>query len=206
MADTKLRASCDNPSCCDDRCCAKGKRGKTGPTGPTGPTGSTGPTGYTGSTGPTGPTGATGYTGPTGSAGPTARSVLKFSGVAAPGDEGEVSYLEDFGVGLGIGSLITLAPSYPAPVDFAVLIMATNLLAGFVVPQNGQIRIELLKNGAPTGFATTYVFGSGVKQFSAGGIGPTAFAGPPTMDTFDVRVTVTGITVPVNVSATLSIA
>jgi hypothetical protein len=187
MSDMNKRGpDCDD--CCNEERGERGKRGKRGNRGHDGRDGNDGPTG------PTGPNATPG----------SVPSVLKFSGVASPLAPDGISYLTDFGVGLS--SPTPTPPSYPAPVDFTVIGMAVNLLTA--VPQGGTIIVDLLKNGAPTGFVLSYTAGPGGKAFSTGDFGPVDFLGQPTLDTFDIQVTVTGITaqLPFDLSVTLSLA
>lgn len=181
-----------------DRRGLEGDRGPRGHRGEEGERGHRGHRGHDGETGPTGATGATGF---------AAGGLLKFSGVVAPALElaPVVSYLEDWGIGVGVGAIISTAPRYPVAVAHNLRNMATNLLPGFVtpiIPLGGAILIELLRNGVPVpGFSITYGPGeSGVKSVLAG---PAAFA---IGDTFDMRATVSGtVAVDVDVSATVGV-
>ena len=83
----------------------RGHQGHDGLDGRDGRDGRDGATGATGVTGATGATGATGVTGATGPTAPTAGGLLKFAGVvAAAPTTPAVSFLTDFGVGLGAAS------------------------------------------------------------------------------------------------------
>jgi hypothetical protein len=166
---------------CDDDC-EDGKRGKRGKRGHRGPEGPPGP-----------PATASG-------------GLLKFSGnVAGALDVVSAdSFLADTGIGFG-GSIITVAPSYPVAVEHNLRNMATNLLAGFVVPDGGLIVIDLLKNGvAVPGFQITYGPGEGGLDGRK-----SVLAGPVTFaigDTFDVRVTTSGsVAVTLEMSATIGV-
>ena len=183
MADIEILS----PDCDDgDDDCKRGKRGKRGHRG------------HRGHRGPEGPPGP---------AGTASGGLLKFSGTVAPAVEGGlvVSFLEDYGAGVASFQGVTpvsLAPSYPIAVARNLRNMATNLLLGFVVPDGGQIVIELLQNGVSVpGFVITYTGGeTGIKSVLAG---PAAFA---IGDTFDLRVSVTGGVVDtVDLSATVGV-
>lgn len=189
-----LSPGCGDVDCEDERGerGERGKRGERGERGKRGHRGERGEPGFSGATGPTGPAGSAVASG----------GLLKFAGVVAPAAEllPVASFLEDFGTGLGAGSIISLAPDYPVAIPRTFVNMATNLLLGFTVPIGGSIIFELLRNGAPVpGFTITY--GAGQTGIQAIAAGPVTFA---IGDTFDVRVTVSGtITLPVNVSATI---
>jgi hypothetical protein len=146
--------------------------------------------------------GKRGHRGHRGHRGLDSGGLLKFSGVVAPAVEGAlVTYLTDFGVGLGSGSMITTAPSYPVAVPHNLRNLSTNLL-GAVVPVGGSILVELLKNGIPVpGFTITYGPGeNGVKSVVAG---PVAFA---IGDRFDIRVTASALVlIAENLSATVGV-
>jgi hypothetical protein len=166
--------------------------------------GERGERGERGKRGHDGPTGATGPTGPAGS-GVASGALLKFSGVVAPSDGATpvVSYLADFGVGLGLGSVISLPVSYPVAVAHDLVNMATNLVDGIALPPGTTLVFDLLQNNVPVpGFSITYVFGElGVKAITAG---PVAFA---IGDTFDLQVTATGVfEAPIDVSVTVGVA
>ena len=170
-----------------DSACCEGEEGE----GERGKRGKRGKRGHRGEQGPAGPAGSGG--------------LLKFSGTAAAATEGilpVVSYLEDFGIGLGLGAgIITTEPSYPVAIARELQNLATNLLT-FVVPPGGSILIELLKNGvAVPGFAISYGAGeTGIKTLTAG---PVAYA---IGDTFDLRVTTAALfAIGVDVSATVGI-
>jgi hypothetical protein len=172
------------PGCEDDgdECGERGKRGKRGHRGHHGPTG------------PTGPTGSTGL---------SSGGLLKFSGVVAPSGEGVLdSFLADFGVGLGVGSVISLAPAYPIAVQHNVRNLAVRVLDTIVGNPGGTIVFDLLQNGNPVpGFEVTFTVGGPIGN-------KIAIAGPTTFlvgDRLDLRARATGITAPVDVSATIGI-
>jgi hypothetical protein len=176
MADiTILSPDCDDDDDGDDERGKRGKRGKRGHTGPPGPAGS------------------------------ASGGLLKFSGVIAPAGEGPVaSYLEDWGVGVGIGGIIDTAPSYPVAVAHSLVNMATNLLGGVVVPGGGTITFDLVKNLATVPVViATIVYGAGDSGIKSVLFGPTPFA---IGDTFDLRVTTTGtVEVAIDASATVGV-
>jgi hypothetical protein len=145
-----------------------------------------------------------GATGPTGPAAATASSALKFSGVVAPSDSvvPVVSFLADFGAGLGLGNVLTTPPSYPAPVPLTLVNFATNILDGIALPADTLLVFDLLKNLLPVpGFSITYGPGeTGVKTVLAG---PIDFA---IGDVFDVRASATGVfEVGLGASATVGV-
>jgi hypothetical protein len=170
---------------CDDECGKRGKRGKSGKRGHRGHRGHDGPPGSSG------------------------LGLLKFSGFASafsPNNGPVISFLADAGVGLGPGSIINFAPSYPMAVVRNLRNLSVNIL-GFVVPgPNGFILVELID-----------MFGNLVPGFSVG-FGPAAPSiltalTPPTPfaigSTFDLRVTTTGLGVleisGVDMSATIGV-
>jgi len=187
MSDIKITLpGCDDRDD-DDDCDGDGGRGKRGKRG------------HRGHTGPAGETGPAGPVGPAGSGG-----LLKFSGFAAGALSGLVpvaSFLADSGAGIGVGSILLLAQGYPEAIARSLRNLAVNIF-GFTVPPLGSIVVELLQNGVPVpGFSVTYNTGdSGIKTVVAG---PAPYA---IGDTFDLRVTTTGILAAgVNVSATVGV-
>jgi len=173
----------DNRKCsCSNECsrCVQGKRGKRGHQGERGHTGPPGPVGL---------------------------GLLKFSGFAlavpVEGPDPAISFLADAGVGLG-GPPIVFAPSYPDAVPRNLRNLAVNVL-GYIVPSGGSILVELLKNGAAVpGFSVTY--GPGTTGVLTATTAPVLFA---IGDTFDLRVTATGLGVSevpgVDMSATIGV-
>ncbi len=179
MTETRIAGQ----GCDDDDDDERGKRGHRGHRGHQGETGATGPTG------PTGPTDS----GPSG--------LLKFSGEIAPTVEGlpGVSYLADWGVGIGVTAVLTFPTSYPVAAALELRNLSTNIFR-FVVPPDDSILFELLLNGvAVPGFAITYNPGdTGVKV---------VFTGPVAVaigDTLDLQVTNSGdVTDILDASATI---
>jgi hypothetical protein len=111
-----------------------------------------------------------------------------------------MSHLADTGLGLGTTVAGLIPQHYPVAIPRNLRNIATFLQ--FIVPEGGQVAVELFRNGvALPGFATVYIGGeSGVK----GGLpAPVAFAFP---DYFDLQVTTSGLGVgAVNVSATIGV-
>ena len=150
---------CDACRCRPKDICPTGPAGPPGPpgipgvTGPTGSGGTSGPTGSRGATGPTGPccTGPTGAPGASGDVVPS--GLLKFSGIAALGTEGDLdSYLADGGVDTPIGTPIVVAPDYPVPTPgrrFINLITNIPNIASVLALQgpDATIDVQLLRDG-----------------------------------------------------------
>lgn len=183
-------------------CGGCGECGECGERGKRGKRGHRGHRGHQGATGPTGPS-STGFTGPTGPAASSPGGLLKFSGVVAPAVEGSVvSFLADWGVGLGIGSVISTAPAYPLAVQHDVRNLAVRVLGAIVGLPGGTIVFELLRNGVPVpGFSITFTVGGPVGN-------QVVIVGPVTFfigDRLDLQATATGITAAVDVSATIGI-
>lgn len=130
---------------------AAGASSNTGATGPTGP-GFTGPTGTAGGAGATGPTGAGGPAGSTGING----QIFKFSGVLVTSNVSTVTgYLPDLGNN-GASPANSSPISYPTPVAFSITSLSVTALATPGV--SGQtITVNVLKNGAGTGLAVTFL-------------------------------------------------
>jgi hypothetical protein len=126
--------------------------------------------------------------------------LFKFSGTAAPSpdpDVSEVSYLADWGAGIGDGAILTTPPSYPVADPISIRSLATNVMG--TVPEGGSVLIELLKNGvAVPAFSIGYSGTSGILSLSFGVPVPFAIE-----DTFDLRVTTQGVAGPISVTATL---
>jgi hypothetical protein len=181
-----------------------GERGERGERGKRGKRGHDGHDGAAGPTGPTGPTGSTGLTGPTGPQAATFGALLKFSGRAAgvdseSGTDG-ISFLPDSGFGFSVSPIFT-PEDYPVAVAHNVRNMAVNLV-GFVVPQGGQVIVDLLLDGAVVpGFTIPFIFGDpSLKTILAG---PALFA---IGQVFNVRVTTKGtVTETVNTSVTIGV-
>lgn len=190
MADITIQLPCDD----DDDCGKRGKRGKRGHRGHRGHDGRDGDDGAEGPPGPPGPPGPEG----TGSG-----SLLRFSGVVAPAVEGlSVSFLEDWGVGTGLAGVILTAPSYPVAVAQDFLNMSTNLL-GSVVPTASSLLFELVKNLATAPVVVASIsYGPTETGIKSVVFGPEPFAFE---DTFDIRVTATGIIGAIDVSATVGV-
>jgi hypothetical protein len=129
--------------------------------------------------------------------------LLKFSGVVAPATEGFVdSFFADFGTGLGNAGILGLAPSYPFAVTHDVRNLAVRVITALIGDPTGEITFDLLRNGSPVpGFSLSFFVGG-----PAGN--QLAVAGPVTFgsgDRLDLRARATGISAPVNVSATIGI-
>lgn len=179
----------------------RGERGKRGKRGHRGHAGHDGLDGATGPTGPTGPTGLTGATGPTGPTSPTSGALLKFSGVVgASPDAPVVSFLADWGVGQGAGAVLSLAPSYPFAVQHVVRNLAVRIITAVVGVPGGTIVFELLRNGT-TVLSVTYTVGDPIGNLPVAIGTETFFEG----NRLDLQVTATGISEPVNVSATIGV-
>jgi hypothetical protein len=176
-----LSPGCEDDDCDDER--ERGKRGRRGHRGHRGPTGPTGPTSSPGSSG---------------------GGLLKFSGVVAPASEGGSvdSFLADFGVGLGAGDVLSLAPSYPIAVQHNVRNLAVRVLNTILGTPGGSVVFDLLRNGNPVaGFEITFPVGGLIGN-------QVVIAGPTTFlvgDRLDLRARATGVTAPVNVSATIGV-
>lgn len=130
-------------------------------------------------------------------------SLLKFSGVVAPAVEGVVtSFLADFGVGLGVAGILSTAPSYPLAIAHSVRNLAVRVIDGIIGLPGGSVTFELLRNGNPVpGFLAVYTVGGPIgNQIILAG--PEAFS---VGDRIDIRATAIGVTVPVDVSATIGI-
>jgi hypothetical protein len=121
----------------------------------------------------------------------------------APAVEGTVvSFLADFGIGLGAAGILSTAPSYPLATQHDVRNMAVRVLNGIVGTPGGAVTFELLRNGSPVpGFVAVFTVGGpvGNQLIHAG---PVSFAEGSRLD---LRATATGVTAPVNVSASIGI-
>lgn len=186
----------------------RGKRGHHGERGERGERGHTGPTGPTGATGPTGPTGSTGATGTTGAIGPTGPlpadfgGLLKFCGVVAPAPETtEVSFLADWGVGRGTAAVLqSSSPAYPFAVQRLVRNLAVRIISGVTGSPGGTLVFDLLENVSVV-FSVTWTVGDPIGNLPLVVGTQTFFPG----DRMDLRVTATGITSFVDVSATVGV-
>lgn len=169
-----------NPGCCDDGCddCDGCAGGKRGKRG---------------------------KRGHRGAPGLSSGGLLKFSGEVRFGPEQTlVSYLADTGIDVVNASVFP--PSYPVAVEHKLRNLATNL---FYTVQPGQtVLIELVKNlsSSPVVIASI-TYGSLEGGIKMALFGPESFAGPPTPDTFDLRVTTTNLNNEgsVNLSATVGV-
>jgi hypothetical protein len=122
--------------------------------------------------------------------------------VAAAPTTPAVSFLTDFGVGLGAAGVIRESPAYPFAVDHNVRNLAVRVLTQLNGAPGGSITFELLRNGAPVpGFVAVFVVGGliGNQVITAG---PTLFSEGSRLD---LRATAVGITNLVDVSATIGI-
>jgi len=144
--------------------------------------------------------GKRGKRGRQGPPGPSSGGLLKFSGLLRFGQGEIISFLAD------ANANNSFFVNYPVAVTHSLRNLATNLLYT-ILPNEGTIVIDLLKNGIPVpGFSITYGPGeTGIKQVLAG---PEIFVeGPPT--TFDLRITATDIfnedADPINLSATIGV-
>jgi hypothetical protein len=150
--------------------------------------------------------GKRGHEGPPGPPGRASGGLLKFSGevLVGPGQT-LVSYLAD--TGIDVVNPTNSPTSYPVAVARNLRNMATNLRF-YTVQQEQSVLVELVKNlsTSPVVVASIlYLAGeTGVKTTL---FGPELFAGAPTPDTFDLRVTTTNLNNEgaVNLSATVGV-
>lgn len=175
---------CSGCGCCECEC-ERGERGKRGKRGHEGPPGPPGPPGR------------------------ALGGLLKFSGEVRFGPEQTlVSYLADTGIDLVNPSLSSpgFAPGYPVAVAHNLRNLATNLF--YTVQQGQSVLVELVKNLTTTPVVVASIlYGPTEGGIKSVAFGPAPFAGDPTPDTFDLRVTTTNLNNEgtVNLSATVGV-